>query len=97
MTALTMKITTTGNYRSGTAKGSGKPYTMAEAYAHLPGVPFPQKFSYYCTQPSEVLQAGEYEADLTLGVKDERITIDIDPRQARKLPAAAPSRVQAAS
>ena len=97
MTALTMKITTTGNYRSGIAKGSGKPYTMAEAYAHLPGVPFPQKFSYYCTEPSEVLQAGEYEADLSIGVKDERITIDIDPRQARKLPAAAATRVQAAS
>jgi hypothetical protein len=87
--SLTMKITTTGNFRSGTAKGSGKPYTMAEAYAHLPGVPFPQKFSYYCTQPSEVLPAGEYEADVVLGVKDERITAEVDPRQARKLPATA--------
>lgn len=92
--SLTMKITTTGNSRTGIS-AKQKPYTMAEAYAHLPGVPFPQKFSYYCTQPSEVLPAGEYEADVVLGVKDERITVEIDPRQARKLPAA--SRVQAAS
>jgi len=95
--SMTIKITTTGNSRSGTAKGSGKPYTMAEAYAHLPGVPFPQKFSYYCTQQSEVLPAGEYEADVILGIKDERITVEVDPRQARKLPSAAPARVSSAS
>lgn len=87
--SMTIKIITTGNFRSGTAKGSGKPYTMAEGYAHLPGIPFPQKFSYYCTQPSEVLAAGEYEADVILGIKDERITVEVDPRQARKLPAPA--------
>jgi hypothetical protein len=92
--SITMKITTTGNSRTGISKNQ-KPYTMAEAYAHLPGVPFPQKFSYYCTQPSEVLPAGEYEADVILGVKDERITVELDPRQARKLPTAAPARVQA--
>lgn len=85
--SLTMKITVTGNSRTGIS-AKQKPYTMAEAYAHLPGVPFPQKFSYYCTQPSEVLPAGEYEADVILGVKDERITVELDPRQARKLPAA---------
>lgn len=96
MTGITIKITTTGNSRTGIS-AKQKPYTMAEAYAHLPGVPFPQKFSYYCTQPNEVLPAGEYEADVVLGIKDERITVEVDPRQARKLPAAAPSRVQAAS
>ncbi|MBU0809002.1 hypothetical protein [Pseudomonas anguilliseptica] len=89
--SLTMKITTTGNSRTGIS-AKQKPYTMAEAYAHLPGVPFPQKFSYYCTQPTEVLPAGEYEADVILGVKDERITVEIDPRQARKL---SPARQQA--
>lgn len=95
--SITMKITTTGNSRTGVS-AKGKPYTMAEAYAHLPGVPFPQKFSYYCTQPSEVLPAGEYEADVVLGVKDERITVEVDPRQARKLAASpAAARVQAAS
>jgi len=86
---LTIKITLTGNSRTGVAAKSGKPYTMAEGYAHLPGVPFPQKFSYYCTQPSEVREAGEYEADVILGIKDERITVEVDPRQARKFPSAA--------
>lgn len=94
--SMTIKITTTGNSRTGVS-AKNKPYTMAEAYAHLPGVPFPQKFSYYCTQPSEVLAAGEYEADVILGIKDERITVEVDPRQARKLPANGPARVPAAS
>jgi hypothetical protein len=86
--AITIKITTTGNFRSGVS-AKQKAYTMAEAYAHLPGVPFPQKFSYYCAQPSEVLPAGEYEGDVVLGIKDERITVEVDPRNARRLPAPA--------
>lgn len=94
--SMTIKITTTGTSRTGVS-AKNKPYTMAEAYAHLPNVPFPQKFSYYCTQPSEVLPAGEYEADVILGIKDERITVEVDPRQARKLPTAAPARVSSAS
>jgi hypothetical protein len=94
--SMTIKVTTTGNSRTGIS-AKQKPYTMAEAYAHLPGIPFPQKFSYYCTQPSEVLPAGEYEADVVLGIKDERITVEVDPRQARKLPAAAPVRAAQAS
>lgn len=94
--SLTMKVTTTGNYRSGIS-AKQKPYTMAEAFAHLPGVPFPQKFSYYCGQPSEVLPAGDYEADVILGIKDERITVDVDPRQARKLSVAAPAAVRQAN
>lgn len=94
--SMTIKIITTGTSRTGVS-AKNKPYTMAEAYAHLPGVPFPQKFSYYCTQPSEVLPAGEYEADVVLGIKDERITVEVDPRQARKLPSAAPVRSAQAS
>lgn len=90
--SMTIKVTATGNSRTGIS-AKQKPYTMAEAYAHLPGVPFPQKFSYYCTQPSEVLPAGEYECDVVLGIKDERITVEVDPRQARRL--AQPARATA--
>jgi hypothetical protein len=93
MSQLTMKIVTTGNFRSGKAK---KPphndYWMCEAYGYLPNVPFPQKFSYYAAAQSEVLPAGEYECDLQLSIKDDRVTLDLDPRQARKLAASAPAR-----
>lgn len=86
--SLTMKVTTTGNSRTGVS-AKGKPYTMATAYAHLPNVPFPQEFSYYCETPQQVLQAGEYECDVVLSVKDGRISVDVDPRQGRRLAAPA--------
>lgn len=94
MTGITIKVITTGNSRSGMAAKSGKPYWMCEAYAQLPGVPFPQKISYYAAAQNEVLPAGEYECDVQLSVKDERITIEVDPRQGRRVstPAAAPAR-----
>lgn len=89
MSGLTLKIVTTGNFRSGKAK---KPphndYWMCEAYAYLPNVPFPQKFSYYASAQNEVLPAGEYECDMQLDIKDGRISLDVDPRQARRLSAA---------
>lgn len=91
MTML-IKVTTTGQSRSGVAAKSNKPYTMAVAYAHLPNVPFPQEFSYYCSQPTEVLPAGEYECEVVLSIKDGRIAVEVDPRQGRRIqPAAATS------
>lgn len=97
MSALTVRVITTGNKRSGVAAKSGKPYTMAEAYAQLPGVPYPQKFTYYCSSPSEVLPAGEYECDVLIDIKDDRFSIEVDPRQGRRIstPSAAPSRATA--
>lgn len=83
--SLTLKIETTGQFRSGTAKQSGKPYFMCEAFAHLPGVPYPQKFSYYAAAQNEVLPVGIYECDLMLSIKDDRINLDLDPRQARRV------------
>ena len=97
MTML-IKVTTTGQSRSGIAAKSQKPYTMAVAYAHLPSVPFPQEFSYYCQDPKEVLPAGEYECEVVLSIKDGRIAVEVDPRQARRLqaaPAVAPVAKQA--
>lgn len=84
MTML-IKVTTTGQSRSGTAAKSGKPYTMATAYAHLPNVPFPQEFSYYCETLQQVQPAGEYECEVVLSIKDGRIAVEVDPRQGRRL------------
>lgn len=80
-------ITASCSYREGTS-GAGKPYCMAEAFAVLPGVEFPQKFSYYCTDRSQVLPQGEYLAPVSGEVKDGRLVFNVDPRQARRKPAA---------
>lgn len=92
---MTIKIETTGNFRSGTAAKSGKPYFMCEAFAHLPGVPYPQKFSYYAAAQSEVLPVGLYECDVSCRIKDDRLDFEVDPRQARRI--SSPQPVKAAS
>lgn len=88
-------ITASCMHRSGVAKGSGNPYTMAEAYVVLPGIEFPQKISYYCADQREVLSQGEYECDVTGEVKDSRVVFSFDPRQGRKI--AQQAKVSAAS
>ena len=88
---MKVKIETTGQFRSGIAQKSGKAYFMAEAFAHLPNCPYPQKFSYYCAAQNEVLSAGNYEADVIVSVRDDRLNFEVDPRQARRLPQAAPA------
>lgn len=85
---MKLRITITPNCtsRSGTS-GKGNNYTMAEAYAHLPGCDYPQKFSYYCRAQNEVLPAGDYECDVTGEIKDGRVQFNIDPRQSRRIAA----------
>lgn len=85
MSQNTIKVEVTGQYRSGTAAKSGKPYFMCEAFAHLPGVPYPQKFNFYAAAQNEVPQAGTYECDMVFSIKDDRLSIEIDPRQGRRV------------
>ncbi|MCT7418362.1 hypothetical protein [Pseudomonas aeruginosa] len=96
--ALTIRIETTGVVRSGNSK-AGNEYHMCEAFGHLPGIPYPQRFEYYAAKQNEILPAGHYECDITCRVKDDRLWFEIDPRQARRVasPAAAKAPVQAAS
>lgn len=89
MTML-IKVTTTGQSRTGIS-AKNKPYTMATAYAHLPNVPFPQEFSYYCETQQQVQPAGEYECEVVLSIKDGRISVEVDPRQGRRLAAQQPA------
>ncbi|MCY1278774.1 Single-stranded DNA-binding protein [compost metagenome] len=92
---MTIKIETTGNYRSGVAQKSGKPYFMCQAFAHLPNVPYPQMFDYYASAQSEVLPAGHYECDVTVDVRDGRLSFDVDPRQGRRISTPAPLKAAA--
>ena len=99
MSLGTIFIETTGQYRSGVAAKSGKPYFMAQAFAHIPGVPYPQQFDYYCAAQNEVLAAGSYECDIQLQVRDGRLQFDVDPRQGKRsvkpAPAAVPAQARA--
>ena len=89
---MKLRITVTANCtsRSGTS-GKGNSYTMAEAYAHLPGCDYPQKFSYYCRSQNEVLPTGEYETDVTGEIKDGRVQFNVDPRQSRRVSTSQPA------
>lgn len=94
--AMTIRIETTGNISKSGVSAKGNEYIMCEAFAHIPGVPYPQMFDYYAAKRDEVLPAGNYECDVTCKVKDGRLSFDCDPRQARRLQAANKPAVQAA-
>lgn len=91
-----VSITATCTNRSGTS-GAGKPYCMAEAYAHLPGCDFPQKFSYYCRSEQEALPTGDYEVPLKGEIRDGRVFFELDPRQGRRISSPSTRSAQAAS
>lgn len=78
-------VEVTGNFRSGTAAKSGKPYCMYEAFVHLPNVPYPQKSSFYAESPNQVPAVGSYECDIIADVRDGRLSFDVDPRQGRRI------------
>jgi len=88
--ALTIKFETTGDNRSGIS-GAGKEYHMCEAFAHVEGARYPIRFEYYCAKANEVLPVGFYEGDIKVSSKDNRLSFEVDPRQARRIsnPAAA--------
>lgn len=84
MSQMTIRIEATGNFRSGIS-AKGNEYNMCEAFAHIPGIPYPQRFEYYAGKSTEILQVGQYECDITCAVKDNRLSFDADPRQARRI------------
>jgi len=82
---LTIRVEITGQHRSGIAAKSQKPYCMFDGYVHLPNNPYPDKASFYATSVAEVPQAGMYECDVVLSVKDGRMSVEVDPRQGRRM------------
>ncbi|MCK9750467.1 propanediol utilization protein [Pseudomonas syringae pv. syringae] len=80
----TLIVEVSGISRSGIAKQSKNPYTMYQAFVHLPGIPYPQKVEFYAQQQSEVPQPGIYECDVICDVRDGRLQFDVDPRQGRR-------------
>lgn len=99
MSTMTIKVECTGQFRQGVSnKPPHKPWFMAEAYAHLPGVPYPQRITYYAGAQNEIRPAGLYECDVIVGVKDDRLSFECDPRQGRVISnSSAPAAVKAAS
>ncbi|RMO39202.1 Prophage PSPPH05, helix-destabilizing protein, partial [Pseudomonas savastanoi pv. glycinea] len=80
----TLLIEVTGVTRSGIAAKSQKPYTMFQAFVHLPGIPYPQKTDFYAQNQAEVPQPGTYECDVVADVRDGRLEFTVDPRQGRR-------------
>lgn len=95
--SMTVQVEVTGINRTGTAKGSGNPYCMAEGYVKLPNIPYPQRFMFYCKAPNEIPQPGFYEVDVTAEIKNDRVEFQIDPRQGRRISSPAKAAVAAAS
>ncbi|MBM0213062.1 hypothetical protein ALQ72_200055 [Pseudomonas syringae pv. maculicola] len=82
--SMTLLIEVTGIARSGVAAKSQKPYTMFQAFVHLPNIPYPQKTDFYAALPTEVPQPGTYECDVIADVRDGRLEFTCDPRQGRR-------------
>ncbi|MEW3788585.1 propanediol utilization protein [Pseudomonas aeruginosa] len=98
--SITLIIETSGNVvKSGISQKNNTEYHMCEAFAHIPGIPYPQLFEYFASKQNEILPSGMYECDVKVSIKDKRLSFEVDPRQARRVasPAAAKAPVQAAS
>ncbi|PPS27046.1 hypothetical protein BVY11_20995 [Pseudomonas amygdali pv. morsprunorum] len=82
-----IKIEVTGHVkRRGISAKTQKPWCTYQAYVHLPGHPYPQEGGFYAEGDSNVPQAGTYEVDYTIEMKDGRpVLSDIDPRQGRRV------------
>lgn len=83
--ANTIIVEVTGQYRTGTAAKSGKPYCMYTAFVHLPNIPYPQMADFYAELPNQVPQPGTYECDVVASVRDSRLSFEVDPRQGRRV------------
>jgi len=81
---MVIQVQVTAQQRSGNSQ-KGNPYIMVEAYASLPGIPYPQRFMFYCGAQNEVPQPGFYECDVQVSVKNDRLDFQVDPRQARRM------------
>jgi len=86
MSGMTLLVEVTGRERSGvsTKSGTAKPWCMFEGYVHLPNDPYPQKTSFYAQDVDDAPQAGTYECDVIVDVRDGRLEFTCDPRQGRR-------------
>lgn len=82
---FTIQVQVTGNEETRISNKSGKPYTQAEAFASIPGIQYPQRFKFYCETPNQVPQAGFYECEVELSIKNENLDFRVDPRQGRRI------------
>jgi hypothetical protein len=80
-----IQVHVTGNRDTRISAKSGKPYTQAEGYAILPGIPYPQRFKFYCETEAQVPAPGIYECYLEISIKNDNLDFRCDPRQGRRV------------
>jgi len=89
-----LKVEIHGIDRSGISGKSGKPYVTHVAFAHLPGVPYPQEVSIYGGEQG--LANGHYEVPYRIKVTDDGRTISLLLDVAKATPVASQPRSSAA-
>nr|WP_288359452.1 hypothetical protein [uncultured Pseudomonas sp.] len=89
-----LKVEIHGIDRSGISQKSGKPYVTHVAFAHLPGVPYPQEVAVYGGEKG--LANGHYEVPYRIKVTDDGRTISLLLDVANATPVAGQPRTNAA-
>ena len=83
--SLVLQVQVTGNEETRISPRTNKPYTQAEAFVMLPGIPYPQRFRFYCATQSEVPRAGFYECEVEISIKNDNLEFRCDPRRGTRV------------
>lgn len=93
---LSITVEFTGANRSGQSK-SNKPYWVLGAFAHLPGIKYPQAFEVFTMDAAQLKAPGTYLVPLISSVKEGRLSFDPDLSAAVAVPVPNGSPRQAAA
>lgn len=88
---LSITIEFTGANRNGVSKG-GKPYWILGAFAHLPGVKYPQTMELFTMDAGSLKAPGTYLVPLISSIKEGRLAFEPDLMAAVVVPVPQPGR-----
>lgn len=88
---LSLTIEFSGANRSGTSK-AGRPYFILGAYAHLPGVPYPQSMELFTMDAAHMKAPGTYLVPLIASIKEGKLSFEPDLSAAVAVPVPTSSR-----
>jgi len=84
--ALSLTIEFTGANRNGVSSKSQKPYWILGAFAHLPGVKYPQTMELFTMDPTALKAPGTYLVPLISSIKEGRLSFEPDLSAAVAVP-----------
>lgn len=83
---LSLTIEFTGNNRTGVSAKNQKPWWVMGAFAHLPGVKYPQSLELFTMDPAAIKGAGTYLVPLVSSIKEGRLSFEPDLSAAVAVP-----------